>query len=274
MKQKEKAEHQASDEPLRDDAKKGRRMVTREGWVSIITVLTLIVIWTVMTDSYIEKLYFPSPMDTIKVVGRMEGVLFGYFLATMYRVVVGMLIGAVLGLVCGIAMSWNKWVNSVLDPLIEGLRPIPAVALIPFFILWFGIGDTGKLILTAIGGFTVMVVTTLEAIKHVSPIYIMAARTLGASRLEIYRTVILPAITPTLIGGVRVTVALSFALVIASEFMGAQSGLGYMIMLARRTLQTDAILVGVIIIGITSWIVDRFVRIIGNYLTRWAPRSE
>ena len=251
-----------------------KRILSAEATVSIVTVLLVVVIWYYFTDSLIPKLFFPSPMDTVLVVGRMEGVLVEYFIATMYRVVVGMLAGAIFGVVCGIAMSWNKWINSILDPLIEALRPIPAVALIPFFILWFGIGDTGKLILTALGGFTVMVVTTLEAIKHVSPIYIMAARTLGANRLTIYRTVILPAITPPLIGGMRVTVALSFALVIAAEFMGAQSGLGYMIMLARRTLQTDAILVGVIIIGITSWIVDRMVRVIGNYLTRWAPRSE
>ncbi len=251
-----------------------KRILSSEAAVSILTVLMVVVIWYYFTDSIIPKLFFPSPMDTVLVVGRMEGVLVEYFIATMYRVVVGMLAGAFLGVICGIAMSWNKWINSILDPLIEALRPIPAVALIPFFILWFGIGDTGKLILTALGGFTVMVVTTLEAIKHVSPIYIMAARTLGANRLTIYRTVILPAITPPLIGGMRVTVALSFALVIAAEFMGAQSGLGYMIMLARRTLQTDAILVGVIIIGITSWIVDRMVRVIGNYLTRWAPRSE
>ena len=251
-----------------------KRILSAEAAASILTVLMVLVIWFAFTDSFIPKLFFPSPLDTIQVVGRMEGVLVEYFIATMYRVVVGMLAGAILGVLCGIAMSWNKWINSVLDPLIEALRPIPAVALIPFFILWFGIGDMGKLILTALGGFTVMVVTTLEAIKHVSPIYIMAARTLGANRLTIYRTVILPAITPPLIGGMRVTVALSFALVIASEFMGAQSGLGYMIMLARRTLQTDAILVGVIIIGITSWIVDRMVRVVGNYLTRWAPRSE
>ena len=251
-----------------------KRILTGQAAVSILTVLMVLVVWYAFTESLIPKLFFPAPMDTILVVGRMEGVLVEYFIATMYRVVVGMLAGAILGVLCGIAMSWNKWINSILDPLIEALRPIPAVALIPFFILWFGIGDMGKLILTALGGFTVMVVTTLEAIKHVSPIYIMAARTLGANRLTIYRTVILPAITPPLIGGMRVTVALSFALVIASEFMGAQSGLGYMIMLARRTLQTDAILVGVIIIGITSWIVDRMVRVVGNYLTRWAPRSE
>ena len=268
------AETQSKDEQSRKQNSGPKRLLSTEATVSILTVLLVVVIWYYFTDSIIPKLFFPSPMDTVLVVGRMEGVLVEYFIATMYRVVVGMLAGAILGVICGIAMSWNKWINSILDPLIEALRPIPAVALIPFFILWFGIGDTGKLILTALGGFTVMVVTTLEAIKHVSPIYIMAARTLGANRLTIYRTVILPAITPPLIGGMRVTVALSFALVIASEFMGAQSGLGYMIMLARRTLQTDAILVGVIIIGITSWIVDRMVRIIGNYLTRWAPRSE
>ena len=268
------AETQGNNDQSRKPKSGQKRILTSETTVSMLTVLIVVVIWYYFTDSIIPKLFFPSPMDTVLVVGRMEGVLVEYFIATMYRVVVGMLAGAILGVICGIAMSWNKWINSILDPLIEALRPIPAVALIPFFILWFGIGDTGKLILTALGGFTVMVVTTLEAIKHVSPIYIMAARTLGANRLTIYRTVILPAITPPLIGGIRVTVALSFALVIAAEFMGAQSGLGYMIMLARRTLQTDAILVGVIIIGITSWIVDRIVRIIGNYLTRWAPRSE
>ena len=268
------AETQGNDDQSHKRKSGRKRILSSEATVSILTVLMAVVIWYHFTNSFIPKLFFPSPMDTVQVVGRMEGVLVEYFIATMYRVVVGMLAGAILGVICGIAMSWNKWINSILDPLIEALRPIPPVALIPFFILWFGIGDTGKLILTALGGFTVMVVTTLEAIKHVSPIYIMAARTLGANRLTIYRTVILPAITPPLIGGMRVTVALSFALVIAAEFMGAQSGLGYMIMLARRTLQTDAILVGVIIIGITSWIVDRMVRMIGNYLTRWAPRSE
>ena len=257
-----------------DKKTKTNKVSKTEVTVSFLSVLTVIAIWYVLTNSIVEKLYFPSPKDTISVVGRMKGVLLEYFIATMYRVVVGMLIGAFFGILCGIAMTWNKWINSVLDPLIEGFRPIPAIALIPFFILWFGIGDLGKLILTAIGGFTVMVVTTIEAVKNVSPIYIMAARTLGADSWAIYRTIILPAITPTLIGGLRVTIALSFALVIAAEFMGAQSGLGYLIMLARRTLQTDAILVGIIIIGITSWIVDRMVRILGDYLTRWAPRIE
>jgi ABC-type nitrate/sulfonate/bicarbonate transport system permease component len=242
--------------------------------VSISSVLIVIAIWYILTATVVVKLYFPSPADTISVVGRMQNRLVEYFFATLRRVIGGMLIGTTLGIACGLAMTWNRWINSFLDPLIEAFRPIPAIALIPFFILWFGIGDAGKLILTSIGGFTVMVVTTVEAVKHVSPIHIMAARTLGANRLAIYRTVILPAITPTLIGGVRVTVALSFSLVIAAEFMGAQSGLGYMIMLARRTLQTDAILVGIIVIGLTSWVVDRIVRTIGSFLTRWEPKSE
>jgi ABC-type nitrate/sulfonate/bicarbonate transport system permease component len=242
--------------------------------VSIASVVVVIAIWYILTATVVDKLYFPSPADTISVVGRMGHRLVDYFYATLYRVIGGMLVGTTLGIVCGLAMSWNRWISSVLDPLIEALRPIPAIALIPFFILWFGIGDEGKLILTSIGGFTVMVVTTVEAVKHVSPIHIMAARTLGANQWAIYRTVIVPAIIPTLIGGVRVTVALSFALVIAAEFMGAQSGLGYMIMLARRTLQTDAILVGIIVIGVSSWVADRIVRTIGNFLTRWEPKSE
>jgi ABC-type nitrate/sulfonate/bicarbonate transport system permease component len=240
--------------------------------VSVGSVLVVVIIWTVLTNTIVASLFFPSPASTISVFGRLRPVLPIYVLSTVYRVVLGMLPGTMLGILCGVLMSWNKWINSALDPIIEGFRPIPAVALIPFFILWFGIGDLGKLILTAIGGFTVMVVTTSEAIKNVPPVFVMAARNLGAGKAALYQTVVLPAITPTLIGGVRVTIALSWALVVASEFMGAQTGLGYLIMAARRTLQTDAILVGIIIIGVLSWMMDRLVRILGDLLTRWAPR--
>jgi len=237
-------------------------------------VVVLAALWFILTRSLITPLYFPSPEQTIAVIGRMGPTLWEYFLATLYRVVVGMVIGSVLGVACGLLMTWNRWANAVLDPLIEGLRPVPAIALIPFFILWFGVGDFGKFVLTSLGGFTVMVVTTVEAVKHLPPIYSMAAKTLGAGRLAIYRTIVLPGITPALISGTRVTVALSFALVIAAEFMGAQSGLGYMVMLARRTLQTDALLLGIIVIGITSWLLDRLVRLVGDRLTRWEARAE
>src|SRR5690606_25006802 len=127
-----------------------------------------------------------------------------------------------------------RTVTAILDPFIEMLRPIPALALIPFFVLWFGLGDTGKILLIALGGAVVMVVTVYEALERVPRIYVDAARTLGVNTLGVYRTVLLPAILPTFWSGVRVSSALSFGLGIAAEFMGAQDGLGYLILLARR----------------------------------------
>jgi taurine transport system permease protein len=260
--------------PKMDRGSKHGIRIKPETTLSLLSVIVLLGLWFFLTRSIITELYFPSPESTILVVLKMNITLIQYFIATLYRVVIGGFSGAVLGICCGLLMTWSRWANSALDPLIEALRPVPAIALIPFFILWFGIGDLGKFVLTGIGGFTVMVVTTVEAVKHLAPVYAMAAQTLGAKRLDVYRTIVLPGIAPALISGIRVTVALSFALVIAAEFMGAQTGLGYMVMMARRTLQTDALLLGIIIIGLTSWAMDRLVRVVGDHLTRWEVRSE
>ena len=245
-----------------------------ETLVSLSSVVFVIAVWFILTKTVVKDLYFPSPESTVLVALKMNVTLLNYFLATMYRVVIGGFCGAIVGICCGLLMTWSKWINSALDPLIEALRPVPEIALIPFFILWFGISDFGKFLLTGIGGFTVMVVTTVEAVKHLPPVFAMAAQTLGAKKFDVYRTVVLPGIVPALISGLRVTVAVSFALVIASEYLAAQTGQGDKVMMSRRTLQTDAILLGIIIIGLTSWLVDRLVRLAGDYLTRWEARAE
>ena len=111
-----------------------------------------------------------------------------------------------------------------------------------------------------LGTFMIMVVNTYEAVINVNPIYVRAAESLGADKFSIYRTVVVPAIMPSLAAGLRISSALSFTLVVASEFMGAQSGLGYMIMSARRTLTTETIFLGCLIFGIVSTIIDFGIR--------------
>ena len=113
----------------------------------------------------------------------------------------------------------------------------------------------------------------MEAVKNVPKIYIRAAKTLGASNNQVFRTVIIPGMIPGIIGPLRVATALSFTLVVAAEFMGAQQGLGYRIMEARRLFFTDVILLNVVLITILAAIADRLVRAITDYFTRWSERK-
>ena len=179
-----------------------------------------------------------------------------------------------IGILIGLLMSRSRIVYAILDTVIEALRPVPPIALIPFFILWFGIGNFGKVLLSGLGCLMVLVVNTAVAVRNVPPIYVRAAASLGADSRTIYRTVVVPAIVPSLVSGWRVAAALAFALTVAAELMGAQSGLGFLVMVARRSLQTDVILLSVIILSIEAWFVDRAIRVLSNRVTPWMERLE
>jgi len=222
----------------------------------------------------IPPLRFPSPSMVIRAFLNLSlKVVLIHIGMTCFRLVIGWGIGIIAGIGVGMAMCYNKTLYRVLDPLIESFRPVPVIALLPFFILWFGIGETGKIIMILLGVFMIMVVNAVESVHNFPPIYIRAAQSLGADKRTIYRTVVFPGIMPALIAGFRITSAIAFTLVVAAEFMGAQAGLGYMIMQARRTLTTETIFLGCIIFGLVSTAIDRAIRKSTGYLTRWEERA-
>lgn len=227
-----------------------------------------------MTPDYISKNVFPSPAWVQEAIDSLGVNLLYHSWNTLWRVVLGWGIGIVSGIWMGLRMTRSETVYAIANPIIEAIRPIPPIALIPFFIIWFGIGWSGQVILIALGCFMVMTVNTFVAVNNVPPIYIRAASALGASKAKIYRTIIRPAILPDLISGFRIAAALAFGVGIAAEFMGAQSGLGFMIMVARRTLNTNTILLGIIIIGIESFLFDQAIKSISHYLIRWNESSQ
>lgn len=243
-------------------------------WLSIATVIGIIAIWHFVVSQVVPPLYFPSTASTLQALVNLGPNFLVDMWATTYRVFAGLLLGVALGVIFGVAMSASRAAAAVIDPIVETLRPIPALALIPFFILWFGLGDVGKIALIGLGGFVVMVVTMYEAFSHVPATYVNAARVLGVGKAQIYKTVLFPAVLPAFWSGLRVSAALSFGLGIAAEFMGAQSGLGYLILLARRTLHTEVMLIGVIGIGVLSYATDRIIRWLAKRTTRWAPRTD
>ncbi|MBV9390877.1 MAG: ABC transporter permease [Verrucomicrobia bacterium] len=242
--------------------------------MSLLTITILLFVWWFLTSGIklVKPLYFPSPSSVLRTVAIIHQKIWFHAAATLIRVVVSWFIGSSLGVAVGLVMIKSQIVRAILSPIVEGMRPVPPVALIPLIIVWFGIGESGKLFLSGLACFMVLVVNTIVSAGNVNPIYIQAAKSLGASENKIYLTVILPAIVPELLSGGRIAIALAFAVTVAAEFMGAEYGIGYLIMQASRTLNTEVVLIGTVVIGIESFALDRSLRLATNYITRWTER--
>jgi ABC-type nitrate/sulfonate/bicarbonate transport system permease component len=240
--------------------------------LSVAVVVVVLVLWWVLTSGtgVIKPLYFPAPERLWTALQSLRGQLLSDAGATLARVLISWFGGSALGVFVGLVMARTRWIMYALNPLIEAVRPVPPVALIPFVILWFGIGDDGKIFLGALACFMVMVVNTTVAVTNVPPVYLQAARSLGASTSRVYRSVVLPAIVPEILSGFRIGSALAFAVIVAAEFLGADTGIGRLIMQASRTLNTPVVLLGTVVIAIMAVLLDVTISKLSGYVTRWS----
>lgn len=249
----------------------------KEGkYLGILALIIWLVVWVLITREglgIVREIKFPSPIMVIEAAIRIRTVLLKDIIYTVLRVLAGFSTGLILGTGMGILMFLFNKVYHFFNTIIESMRPIPVIAMIPFFLLWFGIDEIGKFILVVSGVFTIMVVNTLEAARNVPPIYIKAAKTLGARKMQIFQRIIFPAIIPPLIGPIRTCAALSFTLVVAAEFMGANAGLGFRILEARRLFYTDVIFLGIVLFGILAGLFDFMIRKVTGYIVRWSERA-
>ncbi|WP_130860447.1 ABC transporter permease [Gracilibacillus phocaeensis] len=253
-----------------------RLVFSQGGYLSILSVLLVFIAWFTVTEDglgLVRPVIFPSPSMVFEAALSTSALIGNDVLYTMFRVVTGLVTGVVLGIVVGVLVCFSEKIYYFLNPLIESGRPVPVIAMIPFFLMWFGIGELGKFLLVTLGVFFIIVINTIESIRNVPPIYVKAGQTLGANKANIFRKIILPSIIPSLIGPIRVCIAISFTLVVAAEFMGAQAGMGYRILQARKMFNTDVIFLGVVMFGLLSALVDAAIRKSLNYITRWTERA-
>lgn len=243
--------------------------------ISYSSVLLILSVWLFLTLGLkVKPLFLPGPVQLYEVITSSYMDLTRHMGFTLLRQFTGFFIGSGLGILVGLLMASNRYMESFMDPIIEILRPVPPLAIIPMLILWLGIGALPQILLVVFGCFVILVVSTVEAVKNVPKIYLNAARTLGAKSGTIYRTVVLPAIIPSLVGSIRVAAAASFGLVVAAEFMGAQEGIGYYMIIAQRYLRTDMILLSIVLISLIAWITDQAIRAIEKRLTAWSERHS
>ena len=189
--------------------------------------------------------------------------------SSLFRVVMGFCIGAGLALPLGLLMGANASLYALLNPLVQILRPIPPIAYIPLAILWFGLGNPPSFFLIAIGAFFPVLMNTIAGVRHVDGIYIRAARNLGAGRWAMFTRVILPAATPYILAGVRIGIGTAFIVVIVSEMIAVNDGLGFRILEAREFMWSDKIIAGMITIGLLGLLIDTAVSRLNNHLLRW-----
>jgi NitT/TauT family transport system permease protein len=190
-------------------------------------------------------------------------------MSTLYRVVVGFLVGAGLALPLGLAMGATPRVHDLFNPLLQVLRPIPPIAYIPLAILWFGLGNPPAVFLIAIGAFFPVLMNTIAGVRNVDGIYLRAARNLGVGRMTMFTRVILPAATPYILTGVRIGIGTAFIVVIVSEMIAVNDGLGFRILEAREFMWSDKIIAGMLTIGLIGLAIDSGVSRLNSHLLRW-----
>jgi sulfonate transport system permease protein len=193
-------------------------------------------------------------------------------LDTMTRLYIGLLIGGLAGTFLGLAVSWSKWSRRTVELPLQFVRTLPLLAMVPLFQLWFGIYFVGKIAFVAYGVGVIFFAGVVNAVKNVPQIYIDNARTLGASRFRLYRTVILPAIFPELRATILLSLGTAWAAVLGAEYLGAQSGLGYIIVYSEEFAYLDRMFVVALLFvayaSVSYAIFDR----LSLKLLQWMPR--
>jgi sulfonate transport system permease protein len=236
--------------------------------------LAILVIWQGLAwAGLIQTRLMPSPIMVAESFWQLlvTGQLIGNLLVSLARVVVGLGIGILLGVIFGLIAGLSRLGEDTVDATLQMARTLPHLALIPLFILWFGIGETPKIALIALGTVFPIYLNLFSGIRGVDRKILEAATTLDLTRSEIIWNVVLPGALPAFLVGLRYAVGIAWLTLVVAEQLNASSGIGYLIMNARDFLQTDVIFVGLIIYAILGLGTDQMVRIIERRALAWRP---
>jgi len=239
---------------------------------SVAIPFVLVLVWEGLSRAgMINPMLLPSPWHVfLRWLNYLEtGELLHDAVSSLYRIVVGFLIGTALALPLGLAMGVSKTAYAFLNPVLQVLRPIPPIAYIPLAILWFGLGNPPAFFLISLGAFFPVLMNTVAGVRSVDAIYIRAARNLGSDGRSLFLRVILPAATPHIMTGIRVGFGVAFIVVIVAEMIAVNNGLGYRILEAREYFWSDKIIAGMITIGLVGLAIDSGLSRLSDYLLRW-----
>lgn len=235
-----------------------RRALARPAIQGALFLAVLLCAWEAASDLGLLRAYaFPPPSriagaaTEMIVAGFPEGLrLWTHLLVTVGRIVEGFLLAMALAVPLGLVIGRLPLLDAMTAPLVTFARSVATLSLLPLVIVWFGIGESSKVVLIAYGCFWVMLTNTIAAVKYVDPVLVRAARTMDVSGARLFLAVVLPAATPRLLAGARVALGVGFMVIVAAEMIGTIQGLGALIMEARTFYRTDISIVGMLALGL------------------------
>ncbi|TKH13594.1 ABC transporter permease [Bacillus wiedmannii] len=248
--------------------KKNGKVLVRAITIPII----VLIIWQLAgVFDLVSKTILPTPLDIFLAFQELikTGELFGHFSISVFRAVAGFFIGGSLGIILGTIVGFSTRSEQYLDPSVQMLRTVPHLAVAPLFVLWFGFGETSKILLIADGAFFPLYVNAFLGIRGVDSKLFDVARVLEFSKRKLITKLILPAALPNLLLGARLSLGVAWVSLVVAELMGSTEGIGYMIMDARQFSNTDIVFVGIIIFAFVGKFSDSLVRLLEVKFLRW-----
>ncbi|HFO9685751.1 TPA: taurine ABC transporter permease TauC [Escherichia coli] len=256
---------------------KWRWPLSRQVTLSIGTLAVLLTVWwAVAALQLISPLFLPPPQQVLAKLltiagpqGFMDATLWQHLAASLTRILLALLAAVLIGIPVGIAMGLSPTVRGILDPVIELYRPVPPLAYLPLMVIWFGIGETSKILLIYLAIFAPVAMSALAGVKSAQQVRIRAAQSLGASRAQVLWFVILPGALPEILTGLRIGLGVGWSTLVAAELIAATRGLGFMVQSAGEFLVTDVVLAGIAVIAIIAFLLELGLRALQRRLTPW-----
>lgn len=290
------AEVPTQERPIRTTAPTGRRPGARTrrpfSWrrelttlqallVSLFASAAVIALWAFVTgpDGSISPLMLPPPQAVVEAFTGMltepylGNTLLGHAMVSLTIVLGGWLAGGVVGVPLGIAIGWWRRVRWLAFPIFQLLRPVPPLAWIPLAIVWLGIGDVARIFVVFLAALIPWVMNSIEAVHSVDPLLVRAARTLGASDSLILRQVVVRTALPTIVAGARIALGNAWMTLIAAELLAASAGLGYVTLNSSKTLDTDIMVVAMLVIGVLGALFSFGMRGLLQVVAPWARKT-
>ncbi|UCM43903.1 taurine ABC transporter permease TauC [Aeromonas dhakensis] len=245
--------------------------------ISLLTLGALLALWWLVARlELISPLFLPPPAQVLQQFatlagpqGFMDATLWQHLAASLQRILIALAAATLCGVTVGLAMGLSPTLRGMLDPLIELYRPVPPLAYLPLMVIWFGIGETSKVLLIYLAIFAPVAMATLAGVKGARQVRLRAARALGANRWQVLWYVIVPGALPDMLTGLRIGLGVGWSTLVAAELIAATRGVGFMVQAAGEFLATDVVLAGILVIALIAFTLELGLRALQRRLTPW-----
>ena len=252
-----------------------RRMLKNRHFLYVVSIAGLLIIWHFFAVSSKDSKYMPTPFMVLNELWRIahENLagknLWGHLWSSLHRVLIGFAIGSIVGVPLGLFMALNRYVNSLVKPVFDLIKPMPPISWISLAILWFGIGEESKVFIIAIGALVPALINSYNGIRLVDPALYDAIRMLGANRWQTLVEVTFPAGFPALFAGLQISLSVAWSCVLAAELVSARSGMGFLIILGMTMSKPAMILSGMLVIAITAYLITAVLSKVEKWVCPW-----